>query len=520
MAEYRIIRLTTETRPDYITLPELRRFRQPGVTRVQIGIQQLDDDVLRAVNRECPTSKTVVAIQRLLDAGFKVDAHWMPDLPGSTFEKDMKMFQHLLSDVDTGEGKNVAFQVDQWKVYPTMTVPFTKIKEWYDQGKYEPYAERENGKLMVDLLAYILEKTPYRIRLNRIVRDIPNSYIVGGENRVNLRQLMDHELVQRNIQCRDIRTRECKGKPIHREHTKLFIDVFEASEGKEFYLSIEDKERKTLYGHLRLRLRARRGRPFNFNNVLNDDLTPADDEQTTSATNKGATTSIQKRTRNRTDEEEEDMELECAFLYEDIFPCMQGAALIREVHTYGRIIAVNRSSDATLPSLRPDEDKNSENQQRQQMHVSKEEEEEEVVVADDDASLTTHDITLSGEKQQQQQVQSSSRPGVAHNNNNNSNKNITTAAASAQHVGIGQELMRKAEEIARNHGYYRTVVIAGVGVRHYYAKLGYRLQDTYMVKDLDRCIPGDGDRQGHHIKAGLLSQFVGKVGNSLRSYFW
>jgi elongator complex protein 3 len=334
----RIIGLTIETRPDYITNAELRRFRELGVTRVQIGIQHLDDDVLTVVNRECPTSKTIVAIQRLLDAGFKVDGHWMPDLPGSSFEKDMDMFRFLLSP------ENQSFQIDQWKVYPTMTVPYTKIKEWYDQGLYKPYAEEQNGDLMVKLIIYIMQHCPYRIRLNRVVRDIPNSYISGGEKRVNLRQVLEAEMSRQGIICKDIRERECKGTPLSRSEAALFIDEFRASHGTEYYISIESMDRRSLFGHLRLRLR--------------DD--PSD----------------------------------------GIFPVLKGAALIRELHTYGKLVA--------------------------------------------------HDAVNTG--------------------------------AESQHVGVGSQLMQTAENIARQKGYVKCAVISGVGVRGYYAKLGYTLEDTYMVK--------------------------------------
>ncbi|EPY19293.1 histone acetyltransferase [Strigomonas culicis] len=281
-ARCRIIGITIETRPDYISASELRRFRTLGVTRVQLGIQHLDDDILNIINRECPTIKTVAAIERLLDAGFKVDAHWMPDLPGSSYEKDREMFESLFSP------ENESFQVDQWKVYPTATVPYTKISEWYAAGTYKPYAELEGGKYMVQLLIYIMTHCPHRIRLNRIIRDIPTTYIMAGERRCNLRQVIEKEMRERQLHCHDIRERECKGNPLRWEDTQLFCDTFRASGGTEHYLSIENCSRTQLYGHLRLRLR--------------------DDS--------GAARSI--------------------------LPCLQGSALIRELHTYGKLLAVSQ----------------------------------------------------------------------------------------------------------------------------------------------------------------------------------
>ncbi|AAZ13096.1 Elongator-like Protein 3b [Trypanosoma equiperdum] len=341
-ARCRIIGVTIETRPDYINLSELRRFRSLGVTRVQVGIQHLDDDILTIVNRDCPTSKTIVAIKRLLDAGFKVDAHWMPDLPGSSYSKDHEMFEYLFSE------DNENFQVDQWKVYPTATVPYTKIEDWYRTGKYKPYAELDGGSWMVKLLVYIMENCPRRIRLNRIIRDIPTTYIMGGERRCNLRQVIEAEMKAKGIRCKDIRERECKGAPVDRNQTKVFVNEFRASGGTEFYLSVENMEQTILYGHLRLRLR--------------------DDS--------GESNSLVK--------------------------ALEGCALIRELHTYGKLIAVSRPNSGN----------------------------------------------------------------------------------EAQHMGVGTQLMREAERIAIERGFMKIAVIAGVGVRRYYAKLGYKLEDTYMVKQL------------------------------------
>ena len=363
-ARCRIIGVTAETRPDYISLTELKRFRYLGVTRIQLGIQHLDDRVLEVINRECPTEKTVEAIKKCLDAGFKVDAHWMPDLPGSSYAQDKEMFENLLGP------DNIHFQVDQWKVYPTATVPFTKIKEWYENGTYKPYAEENNGQNMVDLLVYIMANTPYRIRLNRIIRDIPTSYIMAGEKRVNLRQVIEQHMKKNNIRCKDIRERECKGESIRKDQSKLFIDEFTASGAQELYISIENMDRTSLYGHLRLRLRPQSAQGQN------------------------------------------------------IFPTLEGCALIRELHTYGRLVAVDR----------------------------------------------------------------------------------VNTGREAQHVGVGTQLMRKAESIALERGYRKVAVIAGVGVRLYYAKLGYRLEDTYMVKDL---VPvDDGVATATVVTAGIIPEVL------------
>jgi len=53
-----------------------------------------------------------------------------------------------------------------------------------------------------------------------------------------------------------------------------------------------------------------------------------------------------------------------------------------------------------------------------------------------------------------------------------------------QHSGWGGKLMNEAEKLAKKAGFSRIAVISGVGTRQYYARTGYRLEGTYMLKDL------------------------------------
>ena len=53
-----------------------------------------------------------------------------------------------------------------------------------------------------------------------------------------------------------------------------------------------------------------------------------------------------------------------------------------------------------------------------------------------------------------------------------------------QHKGFGKQLMEKAEAIAREQGKNKMIVISGVGVRGYYRKIGYELEEPYMTKHL------------------------------------
>eukprot|EP00759_Apiculatamorpha_spiralis_P037210 PhF_6_TR37166/c0_g1_i1/m.54717 len=245
-AAVRIIGVTLETRPDTINAEMLVRLRQLGCTRVQLGVQHTDDSILMAVNRECTRSDVVHALQLLKDSCFKVDVHLMPDLPGATPEGDKRMFDDLLYSPDV--------QADQWKIYPCQITPWTVIQKWYEQGKYKPYGF-EN---LVDVIIYAKTRVHPWIRLNRVIRDIPVEYVLGGTCCGNLRQLLENRLAAAGMRCRCMRCREVKTDRIalgKLETAKLVVREYEASGGTEMFLSFESPDSaETLYGFLRLRL--------------------------------------------------------------------------------------------------------------------------------------------------------------------------------------------------------------------------------------------------------------------------
>ena len=356
-AECRVVGITIETRPDHITLSEIKNLRLLGVTRVQLGIQHVDDEILDYINRECPTKKTILAIKRLKDNGFKVDGHFMPDLPGSTPEKDIRMFYHILTSPD--------FQIDYWKIYPCEVTPFTEIEKWYKDGTYKPYAELENGKYLINVIIYVLCNIHEQIRVNRVIRDIPNQSdkclvgIIGGNMVTNLRQIIDDIMKKNGLKCMDIRSREVKDGESKDEFnwntSSIFVKEYESSGGTELFISVEHQTELDLYGLLRLRLN---------------------------------------------DPEEN-----------GVLKNIKGCALIRELHVYGNTVAVKRNDE-----------------------------------------ILDQDVV---------QLQQ-------------------------QHRGIGKILMQAAEQIAKERGWEKIAVIAGIGTRKYYEKLGYKIVKpyNYLVKDI------------------------------------
>lgn len=235
-AASRIIGLTLEMRPDSINQDEIKWLRYLGCTRVQLGVQHIDDTIMKNLNRGCYIADAKNALKLLKQHGYKVDAHWMPDLPGSSPEKDKEMFDEILKSED--------LQFDQWKIYPTAVVPWTRIKKWHEDGTYVPYTDVDPKKL-IDVLIDVKSKVPEWIRLNRVVRDIPNftmdgkQYIYGGNKVTNLRQIIENEMKKQNKFCSCIRCREVKNNNKMLDYAQKIIRMYNSSNGLEYFISIE-----------------------------------------------------------------------------------------------------------------------------------------------------------------------------------------------------------------------------------------------------------------------------------------
>ena len=245
-AKHRIVGLTLETRPDYINEKEILRMRKLGATRVELGVQSIYDDILKLNKRGHTVAATIKATKLLKEAGFKINYHMMPDLPGSSYAKDLRMFKELFSNPD--------FQPDMLKIYPCVVVKNAPIYKWLKTGKYKPYSDKK----LLELLTEIKKIIPYYIRITRLIRDIPSTSIVAGNKVSNLRQVLKKKSEEEGWQCKCIRCREVRNNNIPPNKrgwgVKLFRQDYDASDGKEIFLSFEDRERKNLYSLLRLRI--------------------------------------------------------------------------------------------------------------------------------------------------------------------------------------------------------------------------------------------------------------------------
>lgn len=244
-AKCRIIGITIETRPDYINIKEIKRMRKLGITRVELGVQSIYNNILKLNKRGHNVESTIKATKLLKDAGFKVSYQMMPNLLGSNFKKDVKMFEQLFSNPD--------FQPDLLKIYPLALVKQSALYKVYKKNKFRPYSKDKLIKLLIE----IKKQIPYQCRIQRIIRDIPSKYIVqGGTKTSNLRETVQKEMRKKGLKCKCIRCREIKKEYNSKEKIYLFRKDYDASKGKEIFLSFENKERDKLYALLRLRISA------------------------------------------------------------------------------------------------------------------------------------------------------------------------------------------------------------------------------------------------------------------------
>lgn len=243
-AEHRCVGLCIETRPDFCGETEIRTMLDFGTTRVELGVQTLDDEVHRLTKRGHGVAEIVSATKSLRDYGLKVHYHWMPGLPGSTPEHDLELTRQLFEDD--------RFRPDGLKLYPTLVVEGSELESWYRDKRYQPYGQDE----MINLLIAIKALVPKYVRISRLMRDIPAKLIIAGSKDLALRGTVRKRMAQMDLSCSCIRCREYghrlrDGWTIAEPRLKR-LD-YEASGGKEVFLSYED-ENNTLFGLLRLRI--------------------------------------------------------------------------------------------------------------------------------------------------------------------------------------------------------------------------------------------------------------------------
>jgi elongator complex protein 3 len=209
---------------------------------VEIGVQSVFDEILEKNETGLNAEKIAKATKILKDAGFKVLYHLMPNLMGSDPNLDKKCFEIVFSDE--------RFKPDWIKIYPTVVTKESRLYKFWKEGKYKPYTDEE----LIELLIQVKKELPYWVRVTRILRDIPAPKVVAGCKISNLREVVKKEMEKRGLFCHCIRCREVRERYDPKEKVYIFREDYEASGGKEIFLSFENKERTKLFSYLRLRI--------------------------------------------------------------------------------------------------------------------------------------------------------------------------------------------------------------------------------------------------------------------------
>jgi len=280
-ARCRMIGLSIETRPDYITSYELSRLRKLGVTKVEIGVQHLDNDILRLTKRDMTSEQVAQATEKLRNAGFKVVYHMMPNLPGSDIEKDIAMFRELFSGKD--------FQPDMLKIYPCMVLKKSELYDTWKEGGFTPYTDDE----LMEVLSSVKKDIPMYVRIIRVVRDIPATYIQAGSKISNMRQWLLNDQKKNNWRCKCVRCREIRNDVFDPQDFSFIKTEYETTTGRELFLSYENEKDNKLAAFLRLRLPKEVGSDF----------------------------------------------------YKEELSALKDSAIIRELHTYGQLKHINEKGD-------------------------------------------------------------------------------------------------------------------------------------------------------------------------------
>ncbi len=240
-AACRCVGLVVETRPDHISVDEMLRIRRLGCTKVQIGFQSLNDEVLRLNKRGHTVAATRRAVKLLRQAGFKIHAHWMPNLYGSSPADDVADYRRMFDDPD--------FRPDELKVYPCSLIESAELMQRYQDGSWQPYTQEQ----LMDVLCACFLHTPEYCRLTRVIRDIPGTDIVVGNKATNFRQMVEDRLAKHGTPSRDIRAREIRQRTVVLDDLQLDELWYTSSCGDEVFLQYITADR-AIAGFLRLSL--------------------------------------------------------------------------------------------------------------------------------------------------------------------------------------------------------------------------------------------------------------------------
>jgi elongator complex protein 3 len=241
-AKIRCVALCIETKPDWCFEPHIDGMLRLGTTRVEMGVQCLREDVMKMTHRGHTLQDAVKATKLMRNSLLKIGYHMMPGLPGMTKQMDAEDYKELFTNSD--------YMPDAIKIYPTTVLKGTGLYGLWKAGKFQPLSSEDAADIIVEAKKWV----PKWCRIMRVQRDIPSTVIDAGPNLTNMRQLVEQKLKEKGVKCRCIRCREPREHQIDWSSVKLLRENYNASGGKEIFLSFEDVKNDLLLGFCRLRI--------------------------------------------------------------------------------------------------------------------------------------------------------------------------------------------------------------------------------------------------------------------------
>lgn len=240
VSKIKCIGLTIETRPDYAKTEHCNQMLNLGCTRVELGVQSTREETLKAMGRGHSAIDAIESTRILKDLCFKVNYHMMPGGPGSDKSKDLEDLKEIVL--------NPKYRPDMLKIYPCMVFKGTGLYELWRRKKFVPLSTREAAHIIAEFKRIV---PPY-MRIMRVQRDVPSYMTEAGVDKTNLRQYVQEITKKENIKCRCIRCREPRSRISGIPKIKTL--EYEASGGREFFISVEDAKNDCILGFCRLRL--------------------------------------------------------------------------------------------------------------------------------------------------------------------------------------------------------------------------------------------------------------------------
>lgn len=145
--EERIDSIRLSTRPDAIDGEILRQLKDFGVRRIELGVQSLDEEVLRESRRGHDAACVFASAAQIRSEGFSLGLQMMVGLPLDTEEKAIRTAQAIAE-----------MKPDFVRIYPVLVVSETELAERFRRGEYEPLSLDEAVSLAAKLYLIFVSK--------------------------------------------------------------------------------------------------------------------------------------------------------------------------------------------------------------------------------------------------------------------------------------------------------------------------------------------------------------------------